>query len=69
MRKFVYLFADCRKRLVVFDEYDIGALLRERAVPGIPIKMHGKYFTPLHDPKDGWCLACSKELRLVPRIG
>ena len=53
----------------LFDEYDIGALLRERAVPGIPIKMHGKYFTPLHDPKDGWCLACSKELRLVPRIG
>lgn len=58
-----------KKDWSLLDEYDIYALLRERAVPGIPIKMHGKYFTPLHDPKDGWCLACSKELRLVPRIG
>lgn len=53
----------------LFDEYNIGALLKEQAVSGIPLKMHGKYFTPLHDPKDGWYLECSKELRLVPRIG
>ena len=53
----------------LFDEYSIGALLKERAAAGIPLKIHNKYFTPLHNSKSGWYLDCSTELCLIPKNG
>ena len=54
------------KDWTLFDEYCIGSLLREPAKSGLPIKMHGKYYTPVCDVLGKWHIECSKELKLVP---
>ena len=54
------------KDWTLFDEYCIGSLLKEPAKSGLPIKMHGKYYTPVCDVLGKWHIECSKELKLVP---
>lgn len=50
-------------------EYNIAALLKERAVSHLPIKLHDMYYTPICNVLGKWHIECSKELRLTPIYG
>ena len=50
------------KDWTLFDEYCIGSLLKEPAKSGLPIKMHGKYYTPVCDVLGKWHIECSKDI-------
>lgn len=53
----------------LLSEYNIEALLKERAGSHLPIKMHDMYYTPVRDVLGSWHIECSKELRLIPICG
>lgn len=53
----------------LISQYNIAALLKERAVSHLPIKLHEMYYTPVRDVLGKWYIECSKELRLVPMYG
>lgn len=54
--------------VVLLDEYNIGALLKEQVSLGMPVKLHEYFYTPLQDDNGQLYIERSKNPRFIPQF-
>ncbi len=53
----------------LMDEHNVASLLKEPAKTGVPLKMHGMFYTPFCNSALGrWHIEQSKDARLIPNF-